>query len=195
MRGHTPDRATFEALAARHSVVPVWREVLADLMTPVAALMRLRPESSAFLLESVEGGERWGRYSFGGGDDFATITARDGRVFVSGRPPVEPADGEAPLAYVKRLLDSWSAPSIPGLPPLHGGAVGYIGYDCVRELEHLPSPPEDDLGLPDMALVLTRTLVVFDHLAQKAFVITNVVPGDDPAADHTAAVEACDAAV
>ena len=94
--------------------------------------------------------------------------------------PVAPGDGEAPLAYVRRLLEAFHAPALPGLPPLHGGAVGFIGYDCVRELEHLPDAPEDDLGLPDLALLLTRTFVVFDHLLQKAFVITNVLPVPGP---------------
>ena len=174
MSHHKPDRDTFRSLAQEHNVVPVWREVLADTQTPVAAFLRVAPSPNAFLLESVEGGERWARYSFLGGDSFATVKARDGRVWTEGDPPVQPQDNEAPLAYVRRLLEACSSPRLEGLPPLHGGAVGYIGYDCVRELEHLPDAPPDDLGLPDMVLLLTRTFVVFDHFTQKAFVITNV---------------------
>jgi anthranilate synthase component 1 len=174
-----PDRATFDALAARFPIVPVWREVLADAQTPVAAFMRLDPQPNGFLLESVEGGERWARYSFLGGDAFAVVTASNGRVAVKGRPPVEPKRDEAPFAFIRRLLQLTRAPQIEGLPPFHGGAVGFIGYDCVRELERLPAPPEDDVGLPDLALLLTRTVVVFDHLAQRAFVIVNVGTGGD----------------
>jgi anthranilate synthase component 1 len=193
--GIRPNYATFEDLTRAYSIVPVWREVLADFQTPVAAWMRLDPRPNGFLLESVEGGERWARYSFIGGDAFATITARDGRVSVTGDPPVRPDDDEPPLAYVKRVLEDWSAPRLDGLPPLHGGAVGYIGYDCVRELERLPQPPPDDLNLPDLALVLTGTFVVFDHLMQRAFVITNVAQPRDPRAAYDDAVLRCEAVV
>jgi anthranilate synthase component I len=193
LTAHAPDRATFVELCRSHPVVPVWREIMADTQTPVAAYLRLAEGmENAFLLESVEGGERWARYSFLGGDHFGMIKAKDGRITISGRPPTEPHEGEPPLAYTRRLLSAWSAPALGGLPPLHGGAVGWIGYDCVRELEKLPDPPPDDLGLPDLALLLTRTLVVFDHLAQSAFVITNVVAPRDPKHAYDEAIERCD---
>ncbi|MDP9069087.1 MAG: anthranilate synthase component I [Actinomycetota bacterium] len=175
--------------------MPVWREVLADAQTPVGAFLRLEPRADAFLLESVEGGERWGRYSFVGGDSFGVVTAKDGTMTIQGEAPVVPVAGERPLAFVRRLLDALRAPVLPGLPPFHGGAVGYIGYDCVRELEHLPDAPVDDLGLPDLALMLTRTLVVFDHLAQKAFIVTNVWTAGssgDVEADYNDATARCD---
>jgi anthranilate synthase component 1 len=190
-----PDRETFAELARTHSVVPVWREVLADFQTPVSAWLRLDPNPNGFLLESVEGGERWARYSFIGGDAFAVVTARHGRVEVDGSPPVTPKEGEPPLAYVKRLIEACRAPQLGGLPPLHGGAVGYVGYDCVRELEHLPHAPPDDLGLPDLALILTRTLVVFDHLMQRAFVITNVARPADVNSAYDDAVFRCEATI
>lgn len=189
---HKPDRDRFRSLAQSHNVVPVWREVLADAQTPVAAFLRVAATPNAFLLESVEGGERWARYSFLGGDSFATVKAKDGRVWTEGAPPVQPEEGEAPLAYVRRLLEACSAPRLDGLPPLHGGAVGYIGYDCVRELEHLPDAPPDDLGLPDMVLLLTRTFVVFDHFTQRAFVITNVPVTTDLDGSYEDACRRCD---
>jgi len=197
LSSYRPDRATFDDLIAQHPIVPVWREVLADSQTPVAAFKRLAFKPDSFLLESVEGGERWARYSFLGGDAFARVEARDGRVTVDGDPPVAPEDGEPPLAYVRRLLESCRAPRLEGwgLPPLHGGAVGFLGYDCVRELERLPDVPTDDLGLPDLALLLTRTFVVFDHLAQKAFVITNVSRPSDPKRAYDDALERCEAVV
>jgi anthranilate synthase component I len=187
-----PDRKTFQELARTHTVVPVWCEVLADFQTPVSAWLRLDPNPNGFLLESVEGGERWARYSFVGGDAFATVTATHGRIDVSGSPPVQPEEREPPLAYVKRLLDACRAPQLDGLPPLHGGAVGYVGYDCVRELERLPNAPVDDLELPDLALLLTRTLVVFDHLMQRAFVITNVSRPLDESSAYDDAVLRCE---
>ena len=187
-----PDRATFEELTRHYSVVPVWREVLADFQTPVAAWLRLDPRPNGFLLESVEGGERWARYSFVGGDSFATVAAKDGEVTAAGAPPTEPNRREPPLAYVKRLLDECRAPTLPGLPPLHGGAVGFVGYDCVRELEKLGEAPDDDLELPDLSLLLTRTIVVFDHLMQRAFVITNVSRPPNTRAAYEDAVERCE---
>jgi len=193
---HWPERDTFRALSEQHRIVPVWREVLADAFTPVSAWLRLSGElSNGFLLESVEGGERWARYSFLGGDAFATVEAKDGRLLIDGSPPLYPLDGERPLEYLKRLAAECRAPRIDGLPPLHGGAVGFLGYDCVRELEHLPDPPPDDLGLPDLALMLTRTLVVFDHLLQRAFVITNVVSGGNPDDAYKEAAARCDQTV
>ncbi|MEA2498343.1 MAG: anthranilate synthase component [Actinomycetota bacterium] len=172
--------------------MPVWREILADFQTPVAAFHRLDPSPNGFLLESVEGGERWARYSFLGGDAFAVVRGVGGQVSVEGDPPVHPEVDEAPLAYVRRLLMELRAPQLPGLPPFHGGAVGFIGYDCVRELERLPDPPPDDLHLPDLCLLLTRTFVALDHLAQRAFVITNVPSGGDPDAAYDDAVERCE---
>ena len=168
------DRATFEEMARHHNVVPVFAQVLADTQTPVAAFLRVDPKPNAFLLESVESGERWGRYSFLGGDSFGVVKAKDGHIRITGDVPVSPEDGEGPLAYVRRLLREFSTPPIHGFGPLHGGAVGYLGYDCVRELEKLPDAPEDDLGLPDLALLLTRTFVVFDHFSQHAVVVSNV---------------------
>ncbi|MEA2460784.1 MAG: anthranilate synthase component, partial [Actinomycetota bacterium] len=192
---YRPSREEFERLARDFPVVPVWREILADFQTPVAAFSRLDPGPNGFLLESVEGGERWARYSFLGGDAFAVVRAIGGRIQVEGDPPVTPGEGESPLRYVKRLLQELRAPQLPGLPPFHGGAVGFIGYDCVREIERLPDEPPDDLGLPDLCLLLTRTFVVFDHLAQVAFVITNVPSGDEPGAAYEDATRRCDEVV
>lgn len=195
MSAHKPNRDGFIDLASRFNVVPVWREVLADLQTPVGAFLRLGAEGDGFLLESVEGGERWGRYSFIGGDAFATVKAFADEIVVEGAVPLPPDPGERPLAYVRRLLAAFEAPVLEGLPPLHGGAVGFIGYDCVRELEPLGDQPPDDLGLPDLALVLTRSFLVFDHLRQRAFAITNVAVGDDPGAQYDEACGLCDRVV
>ena len=191
------ERHTFKEMARNHSVVPVFGHVLADTQTPVGAFLRSDPRPDAFLLESVEAGERWGRYSFLGGDSFGSVKAKDGVIRVSGAVPVPPDDGEPPLAYVRRLLKEFKTPPISGFGPLHGGAVGYLGYDCVRELEHLPGPPPDDLGLPDLALLLTRTFVVFDHFSQHAVIVTNVPIWDADSLDgaYDDAVVRCEAMI
>ena len=171
---YRPDRATFAELCARYPVVPVWRDVLADAQTPVAAFARLDPVPNAFLLESVEGGERWARYSFVGGDAFAVVKAKDGRLWTEGAPLVEPAPGEPPLAYVRRLVEELRAPALPGLPPLHGGAVGYLAYEVASRFERLPVPASDELGLPLAIFSFTETVLAFDHLKHRLRVITHL---------------------
>jgi anthranilate synthase component I len=198
---YRPARAEFTALARAHPIVPVWREVLADLATPLAVYDRLRGEGGpTFLLESVEQGERWGRYSFIGLDPLLTLTARAGRVRLTGPgggPPasvVPPAAQAAaasgdPLATLDVLVEALETPHLSGLPPLYAGAVGYLGYDLVRFIERIPETGADDLGLDDARLVFPGTLVAFDHLRQRLVVVSNVVPGADPAAAYDAAVE------
>src|SRR3712207_3246215 len=104
------ERKTFEEMARHHSVVPVFAHVLADTQTPVGAFLRTDPRPNSFLLESVEAGERWGRYSFLGGDAFGVVKAKNGAIAVTGEVPVRPDDGEPPLAYVRRLLGSITTP-------------------------------------------------------------------------------------
>jgi anthranilate synthase component 1 len=174
----------FAELAAGHTVVPVWRELLGDLETPVGAFFKLGGGEGAVLLESVEHGQHWGRYSFLGVDPFATLVVRDGRAEWTGTPPPGLPDGP-PLAVLRAALDYLRSPAVPGLPPLFAGAVGYLGYDMVRELERLPDSTEDDLGLPDAVLVFPRDVVVFDHFAQRLVLVANVVRG--PATDLDAA--------
>ena len=135
-------RDDFRALAAGHTVVPVWRELVSDLETPVAAYLKLAgdgPDAApSFLLESVEHGDTWGRFSFVGRQPSATIVARGGRLEVDGTLPAGVPLDRGVLAAVEGLLAEYRSPVLPDLPPLHGGVVGYLGYDVVREVEHLP---------------------------------------------------------
>ena len=192
---YSPSREEFLRLAREHTLVPVWREVLGDLETPVGAYKKLGSEPNSFLLESVEHGERWGRYSFIGCDPFLVMTSRDGVVSFEGTPPPGVADAPDPLTAVERALDAYRAPALPGLPPLHGGAVGYIGYDAVRYIERLPQTTTDDLNMPELWLLFTGRLLVFDHLRQRLIVISNVAIGDDPARQYDEAVAGAEALV
>lgn len=188
-----PSREDFRALARAHSVVPVWREVLGDLSTPVAAFARVVGEAPGFLLESVEHGERWSRFSFVGRRPNATLVARDGRIDVDGAlPPTVPLD-RGVLAAVEGILAAYRSPALDDLPPLHGGLVGYLGYDVVREVEHLPSPPPDDRHLPDAVLSVIGQLAVYDHWRQRVILIDNVML--DPATPEPDLDAAYDAAV
>ncbi len=175
---HSPTLEQFRELARCHRVVPVWREVLADLTTPVAAFARLVGSGDGFLLESVEHGEHWGRWSFLGRNPRARLVARGRRVEVEGDLGVEVPRGDGILAALEVLLGHYRAPAIEGLPPLHGGLVGYLGYDVVREVEHLPDPPPDDSGHPDAVMSLIGELAVYDHWRQRATLISNVLVPD-----------------
>jgi anthranilate synthase component 1 len=170
-----PTRDEFVALARDYTVVPVWREVLADLETPVSAFAKLVGDREGFLLESVEHGEHWGRFSFIGRDPALTLVARGRQVGVTGDAvaPGVPRD-EGILAALEALLSWYRAPSMPDLPPFHGGLVGYLGYDVVREIERLPNVPDDHQGYPDAVLSLTGHVTAFDHFRQRLYLIENV---------------------
>ena len=178
-----PDRATFRELARSHTVIPVWREVLGDLTTPVAAFARVVGDEPGFLLESVEHGERWSRWSFIGRNPLATLTARGRTVEAVGSLPAGVPLDQGILAAVEAVLAAWRAPVLDDLPPLHGGLLGYLGYDVVREVEHLPDVPPDDLGHPDAVVSVIGQLAAYDHWRQRVTLIDNVLvePGLDDA--------------
>jgi len=190
-----PDPAEFAALAKEHGIVPVWCEVVADTLTPVACFANVVGEGEGFLLESVEGGERWGRYSFVGRRPLATLTARGPVVEATGRLGLTRAE-DGVLAAVEQLVARFQSPTLAGLPPLHGGLVGYLGYDVVCEVERLPDPPADDLGHPNAALVVIGQFCAFDHWRQRIVLIDNVVVPEavDGTVDNEAVAAAYDAA-
>lgn len=178
-------------MASQFNVVPVWTEVIGDLETPVSTYMKLvqgaAPGSMSFLLESVEHGQRWGRYSFVGVDPFLVMTSHDGEVSLDGELAANLANG-TPLEILRQLLDRFSAPIIPELPPLTAGGVGFLGYDVVRYLEKLPQTTLKDVDIPEMMVIFARTLFIFDHLRQMITVVSNVV-GDDTYEAATARTE------
>jgi anthranilate synthase component I len=182
--GHAcrPGRDAFCALARRHRIVPVCHDMVADTVTPVGAFLQVVGEGPGFLLESVEGGERWGRYSFVGRRPLTTLVSRDQVVTSSGplvlAPEVQARTGDGLLATLEALLGAYRSPELADLPPLHGGLVGYLGYDVVREVEKLPDVPPDDLGFPDAVLMVIGQLCAFDHWRQRVVLVDNVVVGD-----------------
>jgi anthranilate synthase component I len=190
----TPSRDEFLDLARHHPVVPVTARILADRETPVSAYEKLVGDRPGFLLESVEGGEQWGRWSFLGWDPLFTLVARSGEVTVEGSASAAPAiDGEGtPLQVLDRVLSGLTAPDLDGLPPLHSGLVGYLGYDCVRYIEHLPDKPVDDRGLPEMLWHAVGSLAAYDRFTEMVTLVRNVLPGPDPGAGWEQAVVALD---
>src|SRR5262245_13599415 len=189
----TPDEATFRALARTRRVVPVTRRLLADAETPVGIYRKLAGGPGTFLLESAEqgagsGGAVWSRYSFVGVGSVATLVEKGGQARWLGRPPSGvPTEGD-PVAVlaatVAALTATDPAPSEVDLPPLSGGLVGYLGYDAVRRFERLPRLAVDDLGQPELGMMLATDLVALDHFEGSAVLVANAIlptPGADDA--------------
>lgn len=203
---HIPTRETFRELVqtARETagnktvVVPVWRDTLADTETPVSAFRRIAHRPNAFLLESVEGGENLGRYSFLGAEPARTFRSR-GRAAtitengVSRTETIE--SGDDPLTLVERFFAGIHYVAVSDLPRFVGGAVGYIGYDWVRFLEPVGDDTADDLRVDDVHLLFADTLAVFDHVRHRLKALANafVEPGGDTDAAYTNAVARADA--
>jgi anthranilate synthase component 1 len=173
---YLPSLDEARTLAAQGNVVPVYREVPADLETPVSAFLKTARGKHSFLLESVEGGERLARYSFLGTEPYRVL--RNGAHVERNE---EPGD---PLAQIEEELSRFRVAPVAGLPRFHGGAVGYLGYEVVRHFEpRVPQAAADPLGLPDAVLMFTDTLLVFDHLQHVIKVVSHVrLDGDIDAA-------------
>lgn len=182
-----PDKEEFVRLAADNDIVPVAREIYADLVTPISAFMALSEGAEhAFLLESVEGGERLGRYSFLGLGDREIITVRGNQVVLeSGGVSGELADD--PLRTVFRRVKAGTVARVPGLPLFVGGAVGYVGYEAASGFDRVPRHAKDELGLPDMAFMVADVVVAFDHVRRVIQIIVPVRPGGAPEAAYEAA--------
>jgi anthranilate synthase component I len=168
-----PDLAEFARLAAGYPVVPVTRRVLADGETPVGVYRKLAGGPGTFLLESAEQGRSWSRYSFVGVRSQATLTEQDGTaVWLDEPPPGVPLGGD-PLQVLRACASALRAPRLPGMPPLMGGLVGYLGYDLVRRIERLPSHAVDDLHVPELGLLLATELAVLDHSDGSCLLVSN----------------------
>jgi anthranilate synthase component 1 len=167
----TPDFAAFQEMAEQGNIVPVYREILGDLETPVSAYKKLRNQRPSYLLESVEGGEKWGRYSFLGFNPSLILEVRDRRVTLERRGLTETLYPHAdPFEHIRQVLQEFQAVAAPGLPRFWGGLVGFLGYDMVRYIERLPelTPPKP---MPEARFVLADHLLIFDNLRQTIKVV------------------------
>jgi anthranilate synthase component 1 len=180
MGAASPTREEFRALAADRRVIPVVRRLLADGETPLGVYRKLAEDRpGTFLFESAENGRSWSRWSFVGVASPAALTVRDGQAHWTGTPPVGlPADGD-PLRALRETVSLLHSEPLPGLPPLTGGMVGYIGYDAVRRLERLPELAADDLRVPEMIMLLATDLAALDHHEGTITLIANAVNWDD----------------
>ena len=193
-----PSRKEFLALAKDHTLVPVCRILTADLETPVSAFLRAAwPERECFLLESVEGGEQVGRYTFIGLAPFKRIVARGRDITITeGKKVIEIEDDI--FAVLRRALSGHKAARLPGLPPFTAGAVGFLSYDAVRQIERLPSLSKDELGVPDACLLFFDEVLAFDHVRKEIWLVVtaDVTRGKSaakPAQAYDKAVQRLDA--
>src|ERR1700677_670719 len=162
-----PSAREFLKLRRTHSLVPVYRTVTADLETPVSAFLRIAAEEpEAFLLESVEGGEHVGRYTFIGIQPYQKMVARGTRITVREGRRERTFTGDI-FEELKRALDGHTPARLPGLPPFTAGAVGFFAYDVVRQIEKLPSLAKVELGVPDACLMFFDQVLAFDHVKKE----------------------------
>ncbi|MFZ4781039.1 MAG: anthranilate synthase component I [Armatimonadaceae bacterium] len=172
----TPDRQTFHQLAKQGNVIPITREVLADMETPVSVFRRFVDRPNAFLLESVAGGERLARYSFLGADPKCSFRARGNTILFTENDSVTETElqaGEEPMQVIQKILGDVRFVDRPGLPRFVGGALGYIGWDWIKHLEPIPATAADDTGVDDIHMFLVDTMVIFDHVKHRLIFLTN----------------------
>jgi anthranilate synthase component 1 len=169
----------FTELAQRGTFVPVYKEIVADLLTPVSAFLKVAEHSDyAFLLESVEGGEQVGRYSFLGKDPFLIVRAREGKVLVE-RAGTSTESDKAFVPTIRELMAGYHSPFVPGLPRFTGGAVGYLGYDAAAWFEPVTLQPVTEVQ-DEAAFMLFDTVLAFDHARHRILVIANArITGDE----------------
>jgi len=166
-------------LAAKGNVIPLHKEFLPDLDTPITALLKLkRPGHRVFLLESVEVGEKLARFSFLGKDPLYTFTAKGRHVEIRGKERKD-IEGDA-LAELQKFMDRFRGVDNPDLPPFSGGAVGFVCYDAIRLVENIPAAGKDDFHLPDLHFGLYESFLVFDHIKHKLSIVSNVLTDEFP---------------
>lgn len=180
---------------ARHgNLIPVYKEILADMETPVSAFYKINNGAYAFLLESVEGGEKIAQYSFLGSNPSLIFRSKNNTVHIHNLETnqIDEIKTDAPLRELEKLMAAYKPVMVSGLPRFHGGVVGYLSYDMVRFFEELPDETEDDLNLPDCFFVLTDTILVFDHVNHKIKVVSNAHVTDGVDAAYHEATEKID---
>ena len=169
-----PDLEKVRQLSKEYNIIPVSFEAYADLDTPISIFKRLEEHSHCFLLESVEGGEKWGRYSFIGKNPFLVVQGSACRTelkYRSGRSEIVESN---PFAVLKELMSKYKGAPMNELPRFNGGAVGFFGYDTARYFEKLPNVPEDSIGIPELHFMFADEIIAFDHFKHKLHIIVNL---------------------
>jgi len=161
----------------------MYLEVPGDLETPLSTLLKIDDQKHSFLLESVEGGQRWARYSFLGSDPRMVIRTKGEHAEITGNGTSETFDGISdPTVLIKGIMERYRPVEVPGLPAFFGGAVGFLSYDVVRDFEKLPDLNKPDPGYHDALFMVTRDVVVFDNFSHRILLVTTVAPDEAPSA-------------
>ena len=168
-----PNYSTFQTLSSSGNLIPVYREILADLDTPVGAFKKIDDGCYSFLLESIEGGEKWGRYTFLGSSPAVVIRGKENWVEIVEGGEVTRLEVADPLDYIRGYMARYVPVEVSGIPRFFGGAVGYLGYDAVRHFETLPDKNGCDIDAYDAYFIITDTILIFDSLSQKIKVVSN----------------------
>ncbi len=189
---HRPELATFQRLAAGVDLVPVYRQLTSDTLTPVEAFSKLQAGNNGFLFESVVGGEWIGRYSFIGADPFLRIEAFRNEIVITEGEQQRRYVVDDPLQELESILKKYRAVHLPELPRFCGGAVGFASYDVIRYSENLPNAPEDDRHLPDLSFALFDRMVIFDQSRKTILVVCHASTAGDAEANYRRACERVD---
>ncbi len=190
-----PNHEQFNELAKTYNLIPVHKDILADLDTPVSAFRKINRSRYGFLLESVEGGERIARYSFLGDNPSILFQSKGNNVSLRyNGTNVQESTVTDPIESLKTFMSQFHVYRDPDLPRFFGGAVGYLSYDMVRFMETLPDKNPDDLNLPDMYFMLTDTFLIFDHVQRKIQIVSNahIEAGVSPEKAYQEAVDKID---
>ncbi len=179
----------FSKMARKANLIPVYEEYSAALETPLSVFLKLKQGRYAFLLESVEGGMRPGRYSFIGADPALLVEAKDGKVRITEDDRTIEIQSFDPLKELEKIFCQYQPLKVSGLPVFSGGAVGYLGYEMIRYWEELPKNCTKDTEYPDCIMMIPHILVVFDHVMQTMKILVNVPVGKDPETDYAHAIE------
>lgn len=191
-----PDLESFRSLSSKGNLIPVYREIMADMDTPVSAFRKIDDGRYSFLLESIEGGEKWARYTFLGSNPDVVIRSSGKTVeILSTGGTVQSSEVVDPLGFIRDYLSRYTPVEISGIPRFFGGAVGYLGYDMVRHFEELPTGSPALIGASDSYFVITDTILIFDNVSQKIKVVSNAhvdegVSPDVAYAEATAKIDA-----
>lgn len=183
-----PSFDEFEKIADEYNLIPVWQELPGDMDTPISLYQKFKNDGACYLLESVEGGERLARYSFIGIEPLVTITAKSGEVIIE-KPDKVIIHKNNPISEIERIMGQYRVFSSPALPRFYGGFVGFIGYDSVKYFEEIQLKDKDELLLPDCCFVLTRVILIYDHVQGTIKIVTLVEPGKSKEDSYQAAIK------
>ena len=179
-----PEKAVFISKSKTYNLIPVYKEVMADMETPISIFQKVTKEGASYLLESGEVGEKFGRYSFIGICPFMNLESSKGLVTIKEDFSIQKKTTESPLEELRKLMKSFNPAIDPRLPRFYGGAVGFIGYDIVQYLENIDLPGEGELDFPDLSFIFAGLVLIYDHWRHSLKIVVNARIKGDPEKEY-----------